>query len=210
MKPTKIIISSHKSIKMFNRLFVSLVIAATSIASGNAATPPSFQPASINVDAGISLLTQANFMNMDFMMPIDECADEDNNNDALISDLLAEASGYMGTRYMRGGKSPRGFDCSGFTGYIFKQFGYRLSASSRAQFSDGVEVDRNSVRPGDLLFFKGSRSGGIGHVGIAVDADPGTGDITFIHAAIKGGIRIDRISAPYYSSRYVGARRVIL
>jgi cell wall-associated NlpC family hydrolase len=64
---------------------------------------------------------------------------------------------------------------------------------------------------GDLLFFTGrnSKSGRVGHVAIALDNDPVTGEITFIHAAIGGGIRVDRMSAPYYAARYMGARRVM-
>ena len=71
-------------------------------------------------------------------------------------------------------------------------------------------MSRSEVQPGDLLFFTGraSRSGRVGHVAIAVDADPVSGEITFIHAA-RSGIKIDRISAPYYASRFLGARRVI-
>ena len=118
---------------------------------------------------------------------------------------------FIGTRYVRGGKSPKGFDCSGFTSYVFDQFGYSLSRSSVGQYGQGVKLSRDEVAAGDLLFFTGrnSRSGRVGHVGIALSNDPETGEITFIHAAISGGIRIDRISAPYYASRYIGARRVM-
>ena len=71
-------------------------------------------------------------------------------------------------------------------------------------------VSRKEVQPGDLLFFTGraSRSGRVGHVGIAVSADPVSGEITFIHAA-RSGIRIDKLSAPYYAARFLSARRVL-
>ena len=129
----------------------------------------------------------------------------------IVNDLIAYAKSYMGTRYVRGGKSPKGFDCSGFTSYVFNQFGTSLSASSAAQYNQGVKVKRDEVVPGDLLFFTGrnSRSGRVGHVAIAIDSNPVTGEITFIHAAISGGIRIDRTSQPYYAARYLGARRVL-
>jgi len=128
----------------------------------------------------------------------------------MLSDMIAYAKKFLGTRYVRGGKSPKGFDCSGFTSYVFRQFGYELNASSSAQYGQGAKIEKDEVSTGDLLFFTGrnSRSGRVGHVGIAIDNDPETGEITFIHAAIGGGIRIDRISAPYYSKRYIGARRV--
>lgn len=129
----------------------------------------------------------------------------------MATDLVRYAHKFLGTRYRRGGKKPGGFDCSGFTSYIFSQFGYSLNANSGAQFSQGESVQRDEVLPGDLLFFKGraSRSSRIGHVAIAISRDPDNGDITFIHAAIKGGIRVDKVSAPYYAQRFVGARRVI-
>lgn len=128
----------------------------------------------------------------------------------LIADLLSEANSHLGTRYRRGGKTPKGFDCSGFTGYVFNKIGYRLGASSREQFArDGYKVSDSEVAPGDLLFFKGRSRNSVGHVGIAISADHSTGDITFIHSATSGGIRIDHTSAPYYRARYLGARRVI-
>ncbi len=67
------------------------------------------------------------------------------------------------------------------------------------------------MQPGDLLFFTGraARSGRVGHVAIAVDSDPVSGEITFIHAASSSGIKIDKITAPYYAARFLGARRVI-
>jgi cell wall-associated NlpC family hydrolase len=129
---------------------------------------------------------------------------------AMVGDMLDYARKFMGTRYVSGGSSPKGFDCSGFTSYVYRQFGVQLSPSSSAQYNQGKKVNRTEIQPGDLLFFTGraSRSGRVGHVAIAVDADPVSGEVTFIHAA-RTGIQIDRMSAPYYSSRYIGARRVI-
>lgn len=129
----------------------------------------------------------------------------------MTADMIAYAKKFIGTRYMRGGKSPKGFDCSGFTSYVFRQFGYDLNSSSSAQYGQGETIGRDEVSAGDLLFFTGrnSRSGRVGHVAIAIDNNPETGEITFIHAAISGGIRIDRISAPYYAKRFIGARRVL-
>lgn len=139
----------------------------------------------------------------------DEISDDDMS--LMADDMIAFAKKYIGTRYVRGGKSPKGFDCSGFTGYVFSQFGYSLAPSSSAQYGQGTKIDRSEISKGDLLFFTGrnSRSGRVGHVGIAIDNDPVTGEITFIHAATSGGIRIDRTSAPYYANRFIGARRVL-
>lgn len=136
--------------------------------------------------------------------------DDSSADFAMIDDMLDYARKFMGVRYVHGGRSPKGFDCSGFTSYVYSQFGYELSPSSRTQYTQGKKVSRSEIQPGDLLFFTGraSRSGRVGHVAIAVDADPVSGEITFIHAA-RSGIKIDKISAPYYASRFLGARRVI-
>lgn len=129
---------------------------------------------------------------------------------AMISDLLDEAKSHTGKRYRRGAKGPDRFDCSGFTRYVYHQFGFNLNASSSAQFNEGEEVQKGNLRPGDLVFFTGRNSkGGVGHVGIVVTCDNEENTFTFIHAAISGGIQIDRSTAPYYAKRYKGARRVI-
>lgn len=128
---------------------------------------------------------------------------------AMIRDLLSEARSHLGKRYRRGAKGPSAFDCSGFSSYVYRQFGYDLGASSGAQFMDGEKVDRKSLRAGDLVFFTGrNRKGGVGHVGIVVSADNETGDFKFIHASTSGGIKIDGC-AGYYASRYLGGRRLI-
>ncbi|MCH5240335.1 MAG: C40 family peptidase [Muribaculaceae bacterium] len=128
----------------------------------------------------------------------------------LIKDLLAEARTHTGKRYRYGAKGPNNFDCSGFTGYVFNQFGYKLNASSRGQYSDGEKVESGILRPGDLVFFSSPRSkGGVGHVGIVVDADNENHTFNFIHAAIGGGIEIQKSTSPYYLKRYIGARRII-
>lgn len=128
----------------------------------------------------------------------------------LVNDLLTEAGRHTGKRYRRGAKGPNAFDCSGFSSYVFRQFGYNLSASSREQFTQGEKIDRKELRKGDLVFFTGrnSRSKTVGHVGIVVSADNETGSFSFIHASTSQGIRIDSNDG-YYSKRYIGARRVI-
>ncbi len=127
----------------------------------------------------------------------------------LLNDLLSEARSHMGKRYSRGSKGPSAFDCSGFSSYVYRQFGYKLSPSSRDQYNQGEKVDRKELRKGDLVFFKGrSIKGGVGHVGIVVDADE-KGNFTFIHAATSKGITVSNCNEPYYASRFVGGKRVI-
>lgn len=128
----------------------------------------------------------------------------------MISDLLSEARTHTGKKYRYGAKGPNNFDCSGFTGYVYNQFGYKLNASSSGQYSNGEEVEKGNLRPGDLVFFSSPRSrGGVGHVGIVINADNEHHTFSFIHAAIGGGIEIQRSTAPYYQKRYIGARRII-
>lgn len=128
------------------------------------------------------------------------------------NNMLDLARTFMGLRYRYGGTTPKGFDCSGFTSYVFSQFGYDLERTSRGQYaSNGEIVDQMQVQPGDLIFFTGrnSRSGKVGHVGIVVDGDPVTGEITFIHSARTSGISIDTTNDPYYAKRFIGVKRVI-
>lgn len=128
----------------------------------------------------------------------------------LGSHITDFAAGYLGKPYRRGAKGPSAFDCSGFTSYVFKQFGISLGASSQAQYTQGEAIDLLDAQPGDLIFFSGSRISKtrVGHVGIIVDIDD-DGRATFIHAALSGGIRYDVTTDPYYSKRLIGAKRMI-
>lgn len=131
-------------------------------------------------------------------------------NSSLADEIISYASNYLGRPYRRGGKSPAGFDCSGFTSFVFKNFNISLSPSSRTQYTQGEQISRDDIQPGDLLFFSG-RGGGktVGHVALAVSVDD-DGRVTFIHAATSGGIRRDTYpDGGYYSRRFIGARRVI-
>ena len=129
--------------------------------------------------------------------------------EGLLNDLLSEARSHMGKRYSRGSKGPHAFDCSGFSSYVYRQFGYSLSPSSRDQYTQGEKVERKDLRKGDLVFFKGrSIKGGVGHVGIVVEADE-KGNFSFIHAATSKGITISNCNEPYYAARFIGGKRVI-
>lgn len=143
-------------------------------------------------------------------MGIDAVDETDTYNSQLAEDIIAYAKKYLGRPYRHGAKGPSSFDCSGFTSYVFKQYGITLSPSSKMQATQGEKINTDEVRPGDLLFF-GGRSGGstVGHVAMAVDVDD-NGTITFIHAATSKGISYSKYpDGGYYSKRYLGARRVI-
>ena len=121
--------------------------------------------------------------------------------------VIDEAMRYIGTPYRWGGKSPSGFDCAGFTRYVYGFFGLELAPSAAPQYKAGSKVERGDLQRGDLVFFNGRGAGkGIGHVGIVTDVDGNT--FNFIHAGSKG-ITITSSQDPYYVKRYVGACRVI-
>lgn len=127
--------------------------------------------------------------------------------DRMLDDLLAEARTHLGKKYSRGSKGPKTFDCSGFSSYVYRQFGYTLSPSSRDQYLQGEKIDRKSLRKGDLVFFTSRGSGkNVGHVGIVVSANE-DGNFKFIHAATNGIVISD--CSGYYAGRYLGARRII-
>ena len=117
---------------------------------------------------------------------------------ALVGAVLA----LRGAPYRNGGSDPAGFDCSGFTQYVYSQFGVALPREVREQFQAGKSIDPNSLSPGDLLFFS-TVAPGASHVGIAIGGDE------FVHAPSSTGVvRVERLSSSYWSPRYVGARRV--
>lgn len=191
-------------------LVIAAVIPVTAFADEPQTTylQPDF---GIVADAGSFKVDLINSLTITSAAGMELLMGEESENVQLAQDILDYANTFIGTRYRRGGKTTKGFDCSGFTTHIFKEFGYSLGSSSRDQFLQGIELEQKSdVLPGDLLFFGGSAGGKrVGHVGIAIDYNPDTDEITFIHSAISGGVRIDTTSAPYYKRRYIGARRVI-
>jgi cell wall-associated NlpC family hydrolase len=113
--------------------------------------------------------------------------------------VVTFARHFLGIRYSYGGTSPSsGFDCSGFTRYVYAHFGITLPHYSGAQFDRGRRVSRAGLRPGDLLFFDG-----LGHVGMYI------GSGRFIHAPHSGTtVSIDTLSG-WYSGQYDGARRLL-
>lgn len=114
---------------------------------------------------------------------------------------VAKAKQYIGSRYVYGGSSPSGFDCSGFTSYVYKQFGVSLNRTAAGQYSNGTAVSKTQLQPGDLVMFGKS---GINHVGIYI------GGGQMVHAANPSrGVTTDTINSGYYANNYVGARRVM-
>ena len=126
------------------------------------------------------------------------------------SDIAATAKQYLGTGYVYGGASPRGFDCSGFTMYVYSQHGYSLPHSATSQWQSGLGTRVYSIselQPGDLVFFNDpSRNAGkaCSHAGIYTE------DGQFIHSSSSrsGGVIVSSLTSGYYNTYFVGGIQV--
>lgn len=123
--------------------------------------------------------------------------------------IISYAKKQEGTKYKYAGKDPKGFDCSGFTYYVFKNFDIELSSSSSAQSKQGKEIPLAKAQQGDLIFFgRNGREGKIQHVGLVYkNTDEG---LFMIHSSSKRGIVVDNITtSKYWKPKILFARRVI-
>jgi cell wall-associated NlpC family hydrolase len=122
------------------------------------------------------------------------------------SKLLKYAKYFKGGKYVWGGTTPQGFDCSGYVQYLYKKHGVKLPRTAWSQSKKGLPVDIDNLQKGDLLFFLTDKKRGIPvtHVGIYL----GNGE--FIHAASKKkGIIISPLYYGHYAKTFVSARRVL-
>jgi len=117
--------------------------------------------------------------------------------------IIDFAKKFLGVKYVYGGTSPNGFDCSGFVQYVFKNAGITLNRTAASQASHGTKVSKSELVAGDLVFFN-CNGGGIDHVGIYI------GNGKFIHAeSYRKGVTITELSDSYYARTYVTARRIL-
>lgn len=120
-----------------------------------------------------------------------------------VDKLISIAKAQLGKPYVYGSTGPKGFDCSGFTTYVFRQMGISLPRVASSQAYGGTRVNKADLQKGDLVFF--NTYGGISHVGIYIENG------TFIHASSYsgGGVKTDNINSKYYATRYVTAARYL-
>jgi peptidoglycan DL-endopeptidase CwlO len=122
---------------------------------------------------------------------------------AIAYSITGTALDLRGKPYREGGSDPSGFDCSGFVRYVYAQHGVIVPRTVSEQYRAGRAIDAPAIEAGDLVFFT-TVAPGATHVGIAL------GGGQFVHAPSGAGqVRLERLSAPYWSTRFVGARRVL-
>jgi cell wall-associated NlpC family hydrolase len=118
------------------------------------------------------------------------------------NEILSTAARYKGVPYVFGGTTPRGFDCSGYVQYVFKQRGASLTRTADTQFLEGMALRKSQLKPGDLVFFS-TYEAGASHVGIYA------GNGRFWNATSSRGVMLSQLNDSYWGARYYGARRVL-
>lgn len=122
--------------------------------------------------------------------------------DEARASVIGTALSLRGAPYRNGGSDPSGFDCSGFVAYVFARQGYSVPRTVLEQSQLGEGVEQSGLVPGDLVFFS-TVAPGPSHVGIAISPSE------FVHAPSTAGVvRVEGLTAPYWASRFVVARRL--
>lgn len=146
---------------------------------------------------------ESGYISAEYVVLVDAAEATKSSKGQEIADYALQFVGYP---YVYGGSSPSGFDCSGFTSYVYRQFGYSLNRSAASQLSNGTPVSMSELQPGDLVLFKKSGTGSkaASHVGIYI------GNNQFVHASTSTvGVIVSSLSEAYYTSGFVGGRRIV-
>lgn len=126
------------------------------------------------------------------------------SNSSMGSQIVDYAKQFLGVPYVYGGNGPKSFDCSGFTSYVYRHFGYTLNRTASTQLSNGTSVSKSELQPGDLVFFRYNTSYPASHVGIYI------GEGKFIHASTnKYKVQIDQLLTGHYANVYIAGRRIL-
>ena len=130
---------------------------------------------------------------------------EEASNSSKGQEIANYALTFVGCPYVYGGNSPKGFDCSGFTKYVYNHFGITINRTASTQLDNGTSVSQSELQPGDLIMFKkGSSSKRATHVGLYI------GGGKFVHASSsRVGVIVTSLTEAYYTNKFVGARRLV-
>lgn len=149
------------------------------------------------------------YVSSDYMSTCKDSAGSRGNDTAAAStsslgqQVATYAQQFLGVPYVYGGNGPNSFDCSGFTSYVYRHFGYTINRTASTQLSNGYAVSKSELLPGDLVFFRYNTSYPASHVGIYI------GGGQFIHASTNNyKVRIDTLLSGHYSNVYLTARRI--
>lgn len=142
------------------------------------------------------------YISAEYVQVVDAAALAEAGKGQEIADFALQFVGYP---YVYGGSSPKGFDCSGFTSYIYSQFGYSINRTASNQLDNGYAVSMSELQPGDLVMFNnGSSSKRATHVGLYI------GNGQFVHASTsRVGVIVSGMDEAYYTTGFVGARRIV-
>ena len=159
----------------------------------------------------ISYKDNTGYINRDYLS-LEDAEDYDNGSRSAVPSsnsstpgqkIVDTASQYLGTKYVWAGTSAKGFDCSGFVYYVYKECGYSVNRTAASLYSNGTAVDKADLQAGDIICFTNGGYSYIGHVGIYI------GDGQFIHASSSAGkVVVTDLDTKYYTNHYYGARRV--
>lgn len=146
---------------------------------------------------GISIFTLVLFL---FLAPIANQAEASSGIHS--TQVVTAAKQVVGTKYVWGGTTPKGFDCSGFIGYVYKKVGVKLPRTTSGMSVTGKSVAKKDLKTGDLVFFN-TFGKGVSHAGIYI------GDGKFVHSSSSKGVSVSKLNDPYYwGPKYLGAKRV--
>ncbi len=141
------------------------------------------------------------------MMNIEESSEIDTSS-TTRNTLIKEATKLTGSKYKYGGTSPKGFDCSGFTSYVYNKIGIKIPRSSSAQADKGTKITQGAAKPGDLLFFRFKKQHKISHVAMVLSNDED--GMQIIHSTTSKGVMIEEISASkYWQEKLLFGRRYV-